>query len=458
MKSTGKVVSIKGHVVEIEFLKDPPNIHDVLVLENDAATQMEVFVSSTAQRFYCFLLTESKNLRKGSLVVGTGTSMQIPVGTEVLGRVMDIFGNPQDGGAAFPVIKKKSIFDFSHSFEEVVVPNEIIYTGIKAIDFFCPLLRGGKVGLFGGAGVGKTILLTEIVHNVVVLNKDESVSVFTGIGERIREGQELYESLQQSAVLPLVSLIFGPMSENPSVRFRTAMGGVALAEYFRDTLKKNVLFFIDNIFRFTQAGHELATLMNTIPSEGGYQATLSSEMALLQERLVSTINGSLTAIEAIYIPADDISDYGVQAVFPYLDSTVVLSRSIYQQARFPAVDLLSSTASGLTTEIAGEAHYKAFLESQAVLKRAQSLDRIVSLVGESELSPADQTIYRRAKIIQNYMTQNLFVMQPQTGKQGKYVKLNDTVADIQSILSGKYDDYPPETFLYLGSLKDLAYT
>ncbi len=457
MKDAGKIISLRGHVVEVEFLNVTPAIHDVVVLEKDPQTQMEVIVSSGPRRFYCFLLNESIHLQKGASVINTNESIMIPVGKSVLGRVFDIFGTVQDGGSKLIPEAKRSIFSYLDIHEEIVVPYEIIHTGIKAVDFFCPLLRGGKIGLFGGAGVGKTILLTEIIHNVVVLNKDNSVSVFTGVGERIREGQELYDSLQQSGVLPSVSLVFGPMGENPSVRFRTAIAGVTLAEYFRDSMNKDVLFFIDNVFRFTQAGHELSTLMNNIPSEGGYQATLSSEMAGLQERLVSTKKGSLTAIEAIYIPADDIGDYGVQSVFPYLDSTLVLSRSIYQQGRFPAIDLLTSTSSGLTVENAGEAHYKAFIQSQAILKKAQSLDRIVSLVGESELSPTDQIVYRRAKIIQNYMTQNLFVVQPQTGKEGKYVNLPDIVADVQTILAGKYDDYPPETFLYLGSLKDLAY-
>ena len=297
-------------------------------------------------------------------------------------------------------------------------------------------------------------MLTEIIHNVVTLRKEKTVSVFAGVGERVREGQELYESLQQTGILPQVALIYGPMGENPTIRFRTATAGVTMAEYFRDVQKKDVLFFIDNIFRFAQAGYELATLMNSIPSEGGYQATLPSEMAAFHERLISTNNAAITTIEAIYVPSDDLTDYAVQSVFPYLDSNVILSRQVYQEGRFPAIDLLSSTSSALNEETVGAKHFKALLSAQNLLKKAVSLERIVSLVGQSELSSDDQKVYKRAELIKSYMTQNFTVTELQTGKKGKRVPLAQTVDDMIQILGGNFDDYPSETFMYIGNIKE----
>lgn len=453
---TGKITSIKDQIIEVEFEENAPKIHDILVLKEDENIKMEVYASSTKTTFFCLLLTPIKKIYRGADVINTNSPLKIPVGPEILGRVMDIFGLPQDGRGEIKTKEKAPIFAEELNFDQILVPKEILETGIKVIDFFAPILKGGKVGLFGGAGVGKTILLTEIIHNVVILNKNKSISVFTGIGERAREGQELHESLEKSGVLSQISLIFGQMGENPAIRFRTAAAGITLAEYFRDKLNKDVLFFIDNIFRFAQAGYELSTLMNTIPSEGGYQATLSSEMAGVHERLTSTKDGTITTIETVYIPSDDITDYGVQSVFPYLDSTVVLSRAIYQEVRFPAVDSLASTSAALNVDTVGEKHYKTLVSTQNLLKSAVSLERIVSLVGESELSVDDQKIYNRAKIIKSYMTQNFFVTEPQTGKKGHYVHLSDTVEDIINILDGKYDDVPPDTFLYIGSIKDLT--
>lgn len=454
MENKGRIVSVKGHIIEVEFEANPPAIHDVLLLEKDPNVKMEVYNSSSSLRFYCISLSSQKKLQRGGLVVNTGEPIKIPVGTELLGRIIDIFGRPQDGKDQLGNLDTRPIFAKDINFANVIVPRQILETGIKAIDFFAPILKGGKVGLFGGAGVGKTILLTEIIHNVINLAKDKSVSVFTGVGERTREGQELYESLLKTAILPQVALIYGAMGENPSVRFRTAIAGVTLAEYFRDSKSLDVLFFVDNIFRFAQAGYELSTLMNQIPSEGGYQATLPSEMASFHERLVSTKSGAITSFEAIYVPSDDLTDHAVQSVFPYLDSNVILSRSVYQEGRFPAIDLLSSTSSALNEEMAGEKHFKALLAAQNLLKKAVSLERIVSLVGESELSPEDQAVYRRSRLVKNYMTQEFFVTEAQTGKKGRRVGLSDSVHDVAEILEGKYDDYPPETFLYIGTIKE----
>ena len=456
MIATGKVISILGQVVEVEFLGEKSaHIHDILKLEDDDSVRMEVYSSSDNESFYCLILSNSPKLSKGKKVINTGSPLKIPVGQKTLGRAINLFGAPLDGKGLLPDPELKPVFSSGVSYDDVIIPSQVLETGIKAIDFFSPILKGGKVGLLGGAGVGKTVLLTEIIHNVVVLHKDESVSVFAGIGERIREGQELYETLSESQVLPAVSLILGQMGENPAVRFRTAFAGVTMAEYFRDVMGKNVLFFIDNIFRFAQAGYELATVMNTIPGEGGYQATLTSEMGQLHERLVSTKKGSITSIEAVYVPSDDISDFGVQSIFPYIDSIVVVSRNVYQEGRFPAIDFLSSTSTALNITTVGARHYKAYIDAQALLKKANSLERIVSLIGESELSNEDQTIYKRYKLLQNYMTQNFFVVEAQTGTVGSYIKLEDTITDVESILKGEFDLVMPEKLLYIDTLKSV---
>lgn len=456
MKNKGTIISIKGHIVEVSFPGEKPKIHDILVLEQNENIKMEVFTSSSPTTFFCLSLGPIEVLNRGAMVINTKESIKLPVGPEILGRVIDIFGNAQDGKGDIKTTNYRTIFNPEVNFDDVIIPSGILQTGIKAIDFFSPILQGGKVGLFGGAGVGKTIILTEIIHNVVILNKEQNVSVFAGVGERVREGQELYEELGKSGVLQAVSLIFGGMGENPAVRFRTAIAGVSIAEYFRDVSKKNVLFFIDNIFRFAQAGLELSTLMNTIPSEGGYQATLASEMGVFHERLLSTKTSAITSFEAIYVPSDDISDYGVQSVFPYLDSSVVLSRAIYQEGRFPAIDVLSSLSSALDIEHVGELHYQTFIDAQSLLKKAMTIDRIVSLIGEAELSKEDQTIYKRSKILKNYMTQSFFVIEDQTGRAGKYVPLADTVQDVRGIVDGKYDTIEPEKFLFIGAIKEIG--
>lgn len=453
----GTIISVLGQIVEVGFAKEAtPKVHDVLILEDDPKVKMEIYTSANLHSFYCLLLSTSTKLSRGKSVVNTGSPIKVPVGEATLGRAIDIFGNAFDGKEEIDTTKVMPIFNDGVDFDGAIVPTEVLETGIKAIDFFSPILKGGKVGLFGGAGVGKTVVLTEIIHNVVILHKNESVSVFSGVGERIREGKELYETLEESGVLSSVSLIFGQMAENPAVRFRTGFAGATLAEYFRDKMNKDVLFFIDNVFRFAQAGYELATDMSTIPGEGGYQATLYSEMGQLHERLVSSSNGSITTIEAVYVPSDDITDFGVQAVFPYLDSNVVLSRDIYQEGRFPAINLLSSTSSALNPETVGEKHYKTFIEAQSLLKKASALERIVSLIGESELSATDQVIYRRYRLIQNYMTQNFFVMEVQTAHKGAYIKSSETVDDVALILRGEYDSVSPEKLLNIGRLSEVT--
>lgn len=451
----GKVISIKGQIIEVEFLEERPKVYDVLVFKEDDSIKMEVYTSASPTSYYCLALTPVNALHYGSIVVSTGQPLKIPVGKEMLGRVVDTLGDPQDGQGPINVKEYRPLISKDVSFERVSIPKEILETGIKVVDFFTPIIKGGKVGLFGGAGVGKTVLISEVIHNLVILNPEKNVSIFTGVGERTREGEELYQTLIESKVMQGVSLIYGSMGVNPALRFRTAFSGVTLAEYYRDTLGKDVLFFIDNIFRFAQSGYELSTLMNAIPSEGGYQATLASEMASFHERLVSTQVNAITTFEAIYVPADDLTDSGVQAIFPYLDSGIILSRTVYQQGRFPAIDILASNSSALNTETVGEEHYQAALDAQSLLKKAVSLERIVALIGEAELSTDDQTVYKRSKMLKNYMTQNFTVVETQTEKKGVFVSIKETVADVRAILNGKVDILVPEDLLFIGSLKDV---
>lgn len=457
----GKVIGVRGQVVEVYFASGKPEIHDIIILENNPDVKMEIYISSGQSNcYYCLLLTDTQNIARGLRVINTGKPITIPVGEAVLGRVIDLFGNAKDGANEIQTKETWPIYRSMPAYMDIATPHEILNTGIKGIDLFCPILKGGKIGLFGGAGVGKTILLLEIIHNFVQVSSVDklktNLSVFAGIGERTREGQELYESVKAGGVLPFTSLIYGPMGENPAIRFLTGYTAVTLAEYYRDVLKRDVMFFVDNVFRFAQAGNELSLLMNMIPSEDSYQATLSSEMAAFHERLVSTKEHSITSIEAVYIPNDDILDQGVQSILPYLDSSIILSRQIYQEGRLPAVDFLSSTSSALTPDFVSEDHYRTALQAQSVLKKGESLERIVSLVGESELGAQDQLTFKRAKILRNYLTQSFFVTEKQTGRKGKFVPLDVTIKDVNDILNGVYDNIFEDKFLYIGSAEDIA--
>lgn len=456
----GKIISINGQVVEVVFNREKPTLNDVLYLEDNPEILLQIYASSDSQTYYCFLLTTTVLVSRGQYVINTGKPLHFPVGKEVLGRILDVFGNPQDGKGPMQTSERRPIYPQPQPYSEISTKQEVLVTGIKTLDFFAPLLRGRKTGLFGGAGVGKTLLLTEIIHNVVQLTRTKedtkSISIFAGIGERSREGQELYESVQQSGVLPFSTLIFGPMGEIPTNRFLAAYAASTVAEYYRDEEHKDVLFFVDNIFRFAQAGNELSLLMKTIPSEDGYQATLDSEMAAFHERLQPTHQNSITTIETVYIPNDDILDQGVQSVFPYLDSMLYFSRSIYQEGRFPAIDLISSTSTALDPSIVGELHYFTVVQAQILLKKAINLEHIVSLVGESELTADDKILYLRAKKLRNYMTQSFFVAQAQTGRPGKYVPMETTVKDVKSIIEGDYDAISEEKFLYIGNLDEIG--
>lgn len=456
--SKGKIVSIKGNVVEVEFIASQPSMYDILTVDSVKNAMLEVYASSAKNKYFCLSLSPVKHLNRGQQVINTGKSLQIPVGTKVLGKAFDIFGNMFDGSGETKFEYREVFKKSKAQIEKVIVPSEILQTGIKALDFFAPVLKGGKAGLFGGAGVGKTILLTELIRNIVVDEskgikvKKRPVSVFGAVGERAREAQELYENLQTAKVAKYTSLVLGQMGENPAVRQRTAYAASALAEYFRDEEGRDVLFFMDNIYRFAQAGNEIATLMGTIPSEDGYQSTLSSQVAQIQERLVSANGNYITSVQAVFVPSDDLNDFGVRSVFPYLDTSIILSREIYQQGRLPAIDLLNSTSSALNPDTVGNLHYKTYLEAKSLLEQAKNLERIVSLIGESELSVADQTVYKRAEILKNYMTQDFGVVQDQTGRPGVKVGIETTVKDVNKILEGEYDSKDPEEFKFIASI------
>ena len=453
MENLGYITSIRGEIIEIEFYKNPPFVGEILTLNEDPNALMEVHSISIQKTFLCLSLTKANKLFRGAAVKRTGKKMEIPVGKELLGRVINIFGDPIDGLPPLKTKEKREVYQSSPPYQEILPGKESIETGIKIIDFFAPLRKGEELGIFGGAGLGKTVLLLELMHNITFLKK--GVSVFAGLGERIREGHELYEKLKKNKVLPSAALIFGQMNESAAIRFKVGFVAAAIAEYFRDSCKENVLFFIDNVYRFLQAGNELSTLLSVIPSEDGYQPTLNSEIGKLEERLVSTKNGSITSIQAIYVPADDITDSGVQAVLPYFDSMVILSRDVYQEGRYPAIDILASSSSVIDPAILGQDHYEALIEAKRILEKHKELQQIVSIVGEAELSVENRTVYRRARKILNFMTQNLFAVEEQTGVKGQYIKREETVKGVKAILEGRLDRTMEESFLFMGGLNDL---
>ncbi|MGD9128889.1 MAG: F0F1 ATP synthase subunit beta [Candidatus Woesebacteria bacterium] len=460
MKNCGIIISLNVQVAEVEFSKNYPSIHELLILNGDKSVILEVYASASKNSFYCLVLSGHEKLTKGAKVTCTHQALSVPVGKMVLGRMFDIFGRSLDGKDLNPRVKQSIYQRPTLSLNEVVPADQILETGVKVIDFFAPLLKGGKMGLFGGAGLGKTLMLTELINNIVILRKKKGstqkrshVSVFSAVGERSREALELHASLQEAGVLQDTTLVIGQMGENPVVRFRTALAGVTLAEYFRDEQRQDVLFFMDNVYRFAQAGYELSTLMNMIPSEDGYQATLPSEIASLHERLSSTDKASITMVEAVYLPSDDINDYSVRSVFPYLDSVVVLSRDVYQTGRLPAIDLLASNSAAMNPEIVGEEHYQTYIKAKRLLEKASGFERIVSLVGVSELSKENQTIYKRAELLKNYMTQNFFVAEAQSGRKGNYVKLKQTIKDVCRILAGDLDESQPDKLSFIAAIK-----
>ncbi|OGV90333.1 F0F1 ATP synthase subunit beta [Microgenomates group bacterium RIFCSPHIGHO2_01_FULL_45_11] len=452
----GTVVGVRGQVVEVSFPNRQPTVNDVLTAKDNPNLTLVVYMSSGPNQFYCLALTSITELKRQSVVINTEKAFLYPVGENLLGKALDIFGQPVGEEKTVKPTDHWPVRTTAAFHKQVIAEKELLETGIKVIDLFAPLLKGGKMGLFGGAGVGKTLLLTEMLHNVVGSAKTkEAISVFAGVGERSREALELYQALKESGSLKASSIVFGPMGDNSAIRFLSAFAAVTVAEYFRDEMNKDVLFFIDNTFRFAQAGNEMSTLMNITPSEDGYQATLETEMAEFQERLVSTDKAHLSTIEAVYVPADDLLDQAVQSIFPYLESIVVLSRSVYQEGLLPAVDILASASTALNPTVVGQFHYEVALNAKTMLKRAQSLERIVSLVGISELSKEDQIIYNRAKRLRNFMTQRFFAAAAQRGESGVFVPLTTTIKDVNEIIVGKHDAIPEDQFLFRGSLTEI---
>ncbi len=459
----GKVRAIRSQVVEIEFVDNQPSAGEVLTLVAKPDVRFVVVESTGNGSFWCFALGTIDEIRRGMDVVGDGRQFEIPVSENVLSRILNVFGEPIDSGGPIKATDRAAVF--SDVPGQIVGQDiSVLPTGIKVIDLFAPVVFGGKVGLFGGAGVGKTMLLTEILNNVVADGHKEKgnvkdgqfLSVFAGVGERSREGLELYERLAPTPAFKNTTMVFGTMGQNPAYRFFSAFTSVAIAEYFRDKMKKDVLVFIDNVFRFAQAGNELSTLTGAIPSEDGYQSTIESQMAQLHERLSSSESNSITTVQAVYVPADDILDYGVQVIFPYLDSNIVLSRDLYKEGLLPAVDVLSSVSSALLPEVVGEKHYEAAVAGKKLLEEMQALQRIVSLVGESELGQEDRTRYQRGRKLRNFMTQNFSVAKDQRGQEGVFMDPVDTVNDAADIVAGKYDEVPEEAFMFIGSAKEAA--
>lgn len=451
----GRVKDVIGQVVNVELESDHlPQIAEILTSDKDISIHLEVY-SYDKTTISCLSLTDNIKIYRNMSIFSTNGPLKIPVGKSTLGRVLNVFGEEEDGKGPIQSSLKMPIYAKAPLFNTLVHSPQVLETGIKVIDFVSPFIKGGKIGFIGGAGVGKTVLITELIHNITQSHK--GVAVFAGVGERAREGHELYLTLEESKTLANISLVFGQMGENSAIRFRIVSAAATIGEYFRDEEKSDVLFFIDNIYRFVQAGNEVSTVLGNIPSDQGYQSTLQAELGNIQERLVSTTNGSITSIQTVYVPADDLADAAVSSIMSYFDSIITLSRSVAQLGLYPAVDLAQSFSSILTSPaLIGQDHYQLITSFQQVLNRFNELERIVAILGENELSAEDQIIYRRAKKLINYMTQPLFVTSSQTGKPGKYVPRQTTIKDVKLILSGAIDNIDADRLLYIGSLEDIG--
>lgn len=449
----GVIEGIIGQIARVERKSDKKaGLFEILISPQDPQVKLEV-VSHSGRDVFCLILKESERLKRGMEVKGTGESLRVSVGREILGRVIDLFGKPLDEKKGEPLSSfSRSIYSSPPSIGLLEISRRILETGIKAIDFLVPILEGTKIGIVGGAGVGKTVLMTELFHNLI--KKHKGIGVFAGVGERIREGHELYEKLRQMGVLPRIVMILGQMNENAAIRFKTALAGVTIAEYIRDEEKEDVLFFMDNMFRYIQAGGEISSLLGFPLSEQGYQATLQSEISEIQDRLVSTKSGKITSFQTVYVPADDLTDLAVSSIISSLDSAIILSREAASLGLYPPIDISLSSSSAVSIKIISKDHLDALTEFRSYFERYKRLVHIVAIVGEGELSLQDQLIYRRTQKIINYLTQNLFTVESQTGQKGVYVPFEETLKDIKLILSGKLDDVPQEKFLYISSLKE----
>lgn len=457
-ETCGTIVGIKGSIIEVEWSERAPRISHILRGVDDPTLELTVLSSAGESSVYCSMLKPIDKLSRGMKVIDTQEPFSIPVGEAVLGRAFTLFGQPLDF-ADKPISRKETrpvISSTNFSINDIITTGEVIETGMKVVDFFTPVLKGGKTAIIGGAGLGKTVILTELINRLVIQKDQEkrNVAVFSAVGERSREALDIYQQLDEAKVLSRTSLIIGQMGENPAVRWHTAYASAAIAEHFRDGEKRDVFFFMDNIYRFAQAGNELSTLMKTIPSEDGYQPTLSSEMAALNQRLTSNHNGSITSFMALFVPSDEITNYGVRSILPYLDTIIVLSREIFQNGIFPAVDILASSSVALSEKTVGKDHYEAFIAAKKLLEKSTSLQRIVSLVGEQELSLENQVLYKRAEILRNFMTQDIFQSTATGDSKVTYVTREDTISGVRKILAGQCDGIPPEKFAFIGKIDE----
>ena len=453
-KTKGTVIQVVGPVLDIRFADDQlPELLTAIEIPNGDKT----IVAEVAQHIgdnvvRCIAMSSTDGLQRGTEAIDTGASISVPVGEECLGRVFNLLGQPIDERPAVETAERWPIHRPAPSYEEQQPATEILETGIKVVDLICPYAKGGKIGLFGGAGVGKTVLIMELIHNIAT--EHGGISVFTGVGERTREGNDLYHEMQDSGVLNKTALVYGQMNEPPGARMRVGLSGLTMAEYFRDKEGQDVLLFIDNIFRFTQAGSEVSALLGRMPSAVGYQPTLATEMGTLQERITSTKKGSITSVQAVYVPADDLTDPAPATTFAHLDATTVLSRDIASLGIYPAVDPLESTSRILSPDVVGEEHYEVAREVQRILQRYKELQDIIAIMGMDELSEDDKLLVSRARKIQRFLSQPLFVAEKFNGFDGKYVPIKETIRGFREIIEGKHDDLPESAFLYVGTIDE----
>ncbi|MBQ8170692.1 MAG: F0F1 ATP synthase subunit beta [Oscillospiraceae bacterium] len=453
-KNIGTIVQVIGAVLDIRFSADNlPNLLNAIEIDNNG----QKLVVEVAQHIgddivRCIAMGATDGLVRGMEAVDTGASIKVPVGKETLGRIFNLLGDAVDNKPQPETEEKWEIHRPAPTFEEQEASNEVLETGIKVVDLIAPYLKGGKIGLFGGAGVGKTVLIMELINNVA--KQHGGISVFTGVGERTREGNDLYNEMTESGVINKTALVYGQMNEPPGARMRVALSGLTMAEYFRDKEGQDVLLFIDNIFRFTQAGSEVSALLGRMPSAVGYQPTLSTEMGALQERITSTKKGSITSVQAVYVPADDLTDPAPATTFAHLDATTVLSRNIASMGIYPAVDPLESTSRILTPEIVGKEHYEVSRAVQSILQRYNELQDIIAILGMDELSDEDKLTVSRARKIQRFLSQPFSVAEQFTGMEGKYVPLKETIRGFKEIIEGKHDDLPESAFLFVGTIDE----
>ncbi|MGN1005483.1 MAG: F0F1 ATP synthase subunit beta [Aristaeellaceae bacterium] len=453
-KNTGRVVQVIGPVLDIRFDSgDLPNLLNAIEIEYEG----RVITAEVAQHVgdnvvRCIAMNSTDGLRRGLEAVDTGAPISVPVGEKCLGRMFNLLGDPIDGFPAPEGAPEWPIHRPAPAYDEQEGTTEILETGIKVVDLIAPYAKGGKIGLFGGAGVGKTVLIMELINNIA--KEHSGLSVFAGVGERSREGNDFYNEMKESGVLSKTALVYGQMNEPPGARMRVALSGLTMAEYFRDEGKQDVLLFIDNIFRFTQAGSEVSALLGRMPSAVGYQPTLATEMGALQERITSTRKGSITSVQAVYVPADDLTDPAPATTFAHLDATTVLSRNIASQGIYPAVDPLDSTSRILTPEIVGQEHYNVARQVQSILQRYRELQDIIAIMGMDELSDEDKKIVARARKVQRFLSQPFSVAEQFTGMEGRYVPLKETIRGFKEICEGKHDDLPESAFLFVGTIDE----